>query len=43
MYIQNPDIIRTGSIFRNLVYSEPEAYSEQCKTYRMERLAKVLT
>ena len=43
MYIQNPDIIRTGSIFRNLVYSEPEAYSEQCQTYRMERLAKVLT
>ena len=27
-YIQNSDILRTGSIFGTLAYSEPEAYSE---------------
>ena len=27
-HIQNPGIIRTRGIFRTLVYSEPEAYSE---------------
>ena len=41
MYIQNPGIFRTRSIFRKLVYSEPEAYSEHCQTFRMERFVKV--
>ena len=27
-YIQNPGILRTRGIFRNLAYLEPEAYSE---------------
>ena len=39
-YIQNPDIIRTRSIFKTLVYSVPEAYSEHYKTSTMECFAK---
>ena len=34
-YIQNPDIFIAGSIFRTLVYSEPEAFSEHCPTSMM--------
>ena len=35
-YIQNPNIFRTATIFRTLVYAEPEAYSEHCQTSTME-------
>ena len=41
-YIQNPDIFRTRSIFRILVYLETEAYSEHCQTSAMERFAKTV-
>ena len=34
-YIQNPDI------FRTLVYSEPEGYSEYFQTSTIERSAKI--
>ena len=34
---------RTTSIFRTLVYSEPEAYSEHCQTSTIERFAKIAT
>ena len=37
MYIHNPGIFRTRGIFRTLVYSEPEAYSEHCRTSTIER------
>ena len=40
-YIQNPGIFRTRSIYRTLVYSEPEAYSEHCQTSTMERFTKI--
>ena len=39
-YIQNPDVFRTRSIFRTLVYLEPETYSKYCQTWTMERFAK---
>ena len=39
-YIQNPDVFRTRSIFRTLVYLEPETYSKYCQTSTMERFAK---
>ena len=42
-YIQNPDVFKTGSIFRELVYSEPEAYSEHCQTFTTKRFVKVST
>ena len=35
-HTQNPNIFRTTSIFRTLVYSEPEAYSKHCETFTME-------
>ena len=35
-YIQNPDIFRNRRIFRTLVYSEPNAYSEHYQTSTME-------
>ena len=40
-YIQNPDIFRTKSIFRTLVYLGSEAYSEHRQTSTMERFAKI--
>ena len=43
MYIQNPGIFRTRSIFRTLVYAEPEAYSEHCRTSKMEQFAIMAT
>ena len=43
MYIQNPGIFRTRSIFGTLVYSEPETYSEHCQISTMERFAKIAT
>ena len=39
-YIQNSDIFRTRSIFRTLVYSEPETYSGHCQTSAMACFAK---
>ena len=39
-YIQNPSIFRTRSIFRTLVYLEPETYSEQRQSSAMECFAK---
>ena len=36
-YIRNP------SIFRTLVYSEPDAYLERCQTSMMQRFAKIDT
>ena len=36
-----PGILRTRSIFKTLVYSEPEAYSEHYQTSTMERFAKI--
>ena len=42
-YIQNPDIIKTGSIFRELVYSKPEAYSEHCQTFTTKHFVKLST
>ena len=42
-YIQNPEMFRTRSIFRTLVYSKSEAYSEHCQTSTMERFVKVAT
>ena len=42
-YIQNHRILRTKSIFRNLVSLEPEIYSEHCETSTMERFAKTAT
>ena len=41
--IQNPDILRTKSILRTLVYSEPETYSEHCQIFPTERFAKIAT
>ena len=41
MYIHNPGIFRTRGIFRTLVYSEPEAYSEHCQTSTIERFVKI--
>ena len=40
LYIQNPIIFRTRSIFRTMLYSEPETYSEHCQTSRMKSFAK---
>lgn len=40
-YIQNPGILRSGNIFRTVVYSEPKAYSEHCQILMMKRFAKV--
>ena len=34
-YIRNPDI------FRTVIYSEPDAYSEHSQTSTMERFAKI--
>ena len=42
-YIQNPAIFRTRSIFRNLVCSKPETYSEHCQTSTIEHFAKIAT
>ena len=39
---KNPDIFRTRSIFRILVYLETEAYSGHCQTSAMERFAKTV-
>ena len=39
-FIHNLSIFRTKSIFRTLLYSEPEAYSEHCQISTMERFAK---
>ena len=36
----NPDIFRTPSIFRTLVYSEIKAYSEPCRISKMEHFIK---
>ena len=41
-YIQNTSIFRTKSVFRILVYSQPEAYSEHCQTSTMKRFVKQL-
>ena len=41
-YIQNSSIFRTRSIFRTLVYSEPELYSEHYQTSTMKSFAEVL-
>ena len=38
-YIQNPNIFKTRSIFKTLVYLEPETYSEHCQTSTMEHFA----
>ena len=57
-YLCNPEIFRTRSIFRNMVYSQPwyiqnprmfrmllysksEAYSELCQTSAMKHFAKI--
>ena len=42
-YIQNPGLFRPRSIFRILVYLEPEAYPEHCHTSTIERFAKIAT
>ena len=42
-YMQNHGRFRTRSIFRTLVYSEPEAYSEHCQTSTMECFANIAT
>ena len=42
-YNQNPDISRTRSIFRTLVYLQPETYSDHCETSTMECFAKIAT
>ena len=39
-YIRNPDIFRTRSICRTLVYLELETYSESCQIPTMEHFAK---
>ena len=41
--IQNPDTFRFRSIFRTLVYLEPEAYSEHCQISAMECFVKIAT
>ena len=40
-YIQDPGILRTRSIFRNLVYPEPKECSEHCQISTMERFPVV--
>ena len=42
-YIDDPGIFRIRSIFRTLVCSEPEVYSEHCQTSTMESFAKIAT
>ena len=41
-HIQNSDTFRTRDKFRNLCYSELEAYSEHCKTSMMKHFEKQL-
>ena len=41
-YIQNPDIFRMRSIFRTLVYLEPETCSEHLQTSTIEQFAKII-
>ena len=43
VYSEHRGIFRIRSIFRALIYSEPEVYSEYCETSTMERLAKIAT
>ena len=38
--LSNPDIIRTLSIFRTLVYSEIRAYSEPCNISKIKHFIK---
>ena len=42
-HIQNQRHIQNHGLFRTLGYSEPEAYSEPCKTSTMEGFEKQLT
>ena len=42
-YFQNPNVFRTRSIFRTLVYAELETYSGHYQTSTMERFAKIAT
>ena len=39
-YIQNTSIFRTKSLFRILVYLQPEVYSEHCQRSTMKRFVK---
>ena len=39
-YVQKPGLYRTRSIFRTLLYSEPETYSEHCQISTRERFVK---
>ena len=39
-YTQSPDIFSIRSIFRTMVYSKSEAYSEDCQTSMMESFVK---
>ena len=41
-HIRNLGIFRTRYIYRTLVYSEPEVYSELCQTSKMECFAKIV-